>query len=76
MANDRDKHAAAVVLFVGVLTLSKAEAAALADEGHTTIEKIAYVPLSELFQVNGITRERILEIRKKAEKCLTPGQSL
>ena len=74
MANDRDSHSAAVSLFVGVLDLSRSEAIALANEGHTRVEEVAFVPLNELLQVKGILRSRVLQIRERAKKCVLPGQ--
>jgi transcription termination/antitermination protein NusA len=75
MADGRDKHAAAVALFVKALDLSMEEARAFADEGHTSVEELAFVPIDELFEVKGLDRERILEIRLKAHRSMLPGQS-
>jgi len=75
MADDSDKHAAAVALFVRALDLSIAEARAFADEGHRSVEEIAFMPIDELFEVKGVDRQRILEIRVKAHRCMLPGQS-
>jgi N utilization substance protein A len=75
MARDTPSHAAAVALFVGVLDASRAEAVALADERHTSVEEIAFVPLAELLEVKRIERRRVLEIRARAEKCTKPGGS-
>jgi hypothetical protein len=73
MTGDPKSHAAAVALFMSVLDVSRAEATSLADEGHTSLEEIAFVPLDELLHANRIDRSRLLEVRARARKCLAAG---
>lgn len=44
-----------------------------AAAGYTTVEELAFVPLPELLVVAGLERERILEIRERARKCIYAG---
>lgn len=42
-------------------------AAALVEEGFTTVEEIAYVPVEELEEINGFDEEKVKTLRKKAK---------
>jgi len=43
----------------------------LVQEGFTTLEEIAYVPVSELMDVEGLDEDAINELRKRAKEALT-----
>jgi transcription termination/antitermination protein NusA len=73
MPANPESHAAAVACFVGILDLPRAEAVALADVGFTSLEEVAYVPLEELFEVEGLGEERLLQVRARARSCLNVG---
>jgi transcription termination/antitermination protein NusA len=70
MTDRSDDLNAAIALFVGVMDLSRAEAATFAEEGFTSVEELAYVPEEELLQVKGLSAERIKVIRERARKCV------
>jgi len=68
MSHEDEK--AAVEMFMRILKTSEAEALAILAEGHTSLEEIAYVPLDELFEITGIEKARVAEIRDLARECL------
>ena len=45
-------------------------AAVLVEEGFTTLEEIAYVPLEEILAIEGFDAEIVQELRKRAEDAL------
>ena len=46
-------------------------AAILVDEGFTTVEEVAYVPMGELLEVDGLDEETAEELRGRAKAALT-----
>lgn len=42
----------------------------LIEEGFTSIEEIAYVPVQELLQIEGFDEETVTELRERAKNCL------
>ncbi len=43
----------------------------LVDEGFSTLEEIAYVPVSELLSIDGLDEETVEELRRRAKAVLT-----
>ena len=69
------KHQAEAQLSIGVFTkhldIDEDFATMLVEEGFTTLEEIAYVPLSELMNVDGLDEEAIEQLRSRAKAALT-----
>lgn len=69
------KHQAEAQLSIGVFTkhldIDEDFATMLVEEGFTTLEEIAYVPLSELMNVDGLDEETIEQLRSRAKAALT-----
>jgi len=62
MSEDRD----AVALFVQVLGVPESAAKSLIRAGMTSLEEVAYVPLSELLETPGVSPELLSQAREKA----------
>ncbi|WP_445397357.1 transcription termination factor NusA [Zobellella sp. An-6] len=58
-------------LFVQYLDIDEDFAALLMEEGFSTLEEIAYVPVSELLNVEGLDEEMVEELRNRAKDALT-----
>jgi len=43
----------------------------LAEEGFTSLEEIAYVPASELLEIDGLNEDIVEELRERAKASLT-----
>ncbi len=57
-------------LFTETLLVEESLAISLIEEGFTTIEEVAYVPLQELMEVEGIEESNVSELRNKAKDIL------
>ncbi|CAG19032.1 transcription termination factor NusA [Photobacterium profundum] len=57
--------------FTKYLDIDEDFATLLVQEGFTTLEEIAYVPVSELMDVEGLDEDAINELRKCAKEALT-----
>ncbi|WP_107850526.1 transcription termination factor NusA [Oceanimonas marisflavi] len=60
-----------ISLFVDNLDIDDDFAALLMGEGFSTLEEIAYVPVSELLSVEGLDEETVEELRNRAKDALT-----
>lgn len=58
-------------LFTQKLDIDDDFATILVDEGFTSLEEIAFVPVSELLEIDGLTEEIIEELRERAKAALT-----
>lgn len=58
-------------LFVEHLDIDDDFAALLVGEGFSTLEEIAYVPVSELLSVDGLDEDTVEELRNRAKDALT-----
>ena len=58
-------------LFVQYLDIDEDFAALLMEEGFSTLEEIAYVPVSELLSVEGLDEDMVEELRNRAKDALT-----
>ncbi|TYK64912.1 transcription termination factor NusA [Colwellia echini] len=71
----KEKHQAendkVLNLFIDKLDLDEDFATLLAEEGFTSLEEIAYVPVSEMLDIDGLTEEIIEELRERAKEALT-----
>jgi len=75
VADMKEKHQAendkVLNLFIDKLDLDEDFAALLAEEGFTSLEEIAYVPVAEMLDIDGLTEEIIEALRDRAKEALT-----
>ncbi len=71
--NDKHQEENAKVLevFTANLDIDEDFALVLAEEGFTTLEEIAYVPASELLDIEGLDEDIVEELRNRAKAALT-----
>ncbi|MDG2098048.1 MAG: transcription termination factor NusA [Glaciecola sp.] len=67
----KDESAQVIDVFVAGLDIDEEFAGVLADEGFTSLEEIAYVPVSELLEIEGLDEDTIEELRNRARAYLT-----
>lgn len=60
-----------LALFIKYLDIDEDFALMLVEEGFTTIEEVAYVPASEMLQIEGLDEEIVEELRGRAKAALT-----
>ncbi|NHI00353.1 transcription termination factor NusA [Oceanimonas sp. MB9] len=60
-----------ITLFVDSLDIDDDFASLLVGEGFSTLEEIAYVPVSELLSVEGLDEDTVEELRNRAKDALT-----
>ncbi len=58
-------------LFAEKLDIDEDFATMLIEEGFTSLEEIAYVPVSELLEIDGLNEEIVDELRERAKASLT-----
>lgn len=58
-------------LFVEALDIDEEFAGVLADEGFSSLEEIAYVPVSELLEIDGLDEDIVEELRNRSRAYLT-----
>lgn len=58
-------------LFTAGLDIDEDFAAVLIDEGFSTLEEIAYVPVAELLAIEGLDEDTVEELRTRAKDYLT-----
>lgn len=70
-----EKHQAendkVLTLFIEKLDLDEDFATLLCDEGFTSLEEIAYVPVSEMLEIDGMDEDIVEELRARAKEALT-----
>ena len=75
VADMKEKHQAendkVLNLFIEKLDLDEDFATLLSDEGFTSLEEIAYVPVAEMLEIDGLTEEIVEELRERAKEALT-----
>lgn len=57
--------------FMDVLEIDEDFAEVLVDEGFSTLEEIAYVPISELLSIDGLDEDTVEVLRSRAKDVLT-----
>ncbi|TRX56539.1 transcription termination factor NusA [Thalassomonas sp. M1454] len=71
----KSKHEAendkVLTLFTEKLDLDEDFATMLVEEGFSTLEEIAYVPMAELLEIDGLDEETVEELRERAKAALT-----
>jgi N utilization substance protein A len=60
-----------ITLFTDGLDIDEEFAQLLIDEGFTSLEEIAYVPMSELMEIEGLDEETVTILRDRAKATLT-----
>ncbi|MBE1287312.1 MAG: transcription termination/antitermination protein NusA [Alteromonadaceae bacterium] len=58
-------------LFVEALDIDEEFAGVLADEGFSSLEEIAYVPVNELLEIDGLDEDIVEELRNRSRAYLT-----
>ena len=70
-AKQQAENSEVIELFVSALDIDAEFAEVLADEGFSNLEEIAYVPASELLEVEGLDEDIVEELRNRARDYLT-----
>jgi N utilization substance protein A len=75
VAEMNEKHQAendkVLTLFTENLDIDEDFASVLVDEGFTSLEEIAYVPVAELLEIDGFDEDLVEELRERAKAALT-----
>ncbi|MEX1222255.1 MAG: transcription termination factor NusA [Idiomarina sp.] len=58
-------------LFTSALEVDEDFAAVLVDEGFSSLEEVAYVPMEELLEIEGMDEDIVEELRNRAKAVLT-----
>jgi len=70
-----EKHQAendkVITLFTDKLDIDDDFAGMLAEEGFTSLEEIAFVPVAELLEIDGLDEETIEALRERAKEAIT-----
>ncbi|QOL24317.1 transcription termination/antitermination protein NusA [Thalassotalea sp. LPB0316] len=75
VADMNEKHQAendkVITLFTEKLDIDDDFATILVEEGFSSLEEIAYVPVAELLEIDGMNEEIVEELRERAKAALT-----
>lgn len=61
----------AIDIFTSNLNIDEELATILVDEGFSSLEELAYIPINELLEIEGINEKTVEELRKQARIALT-----
>lgn len=64
------EHAVTRVTFMEKLDIDEELADLLIDEGFSTLEEVAYVPLAEMLEIDGLDEDIVNELRNRARNVL------
>ena len=64
------EHAVTRLTFMEKLDIDEELADLLIDEGFSTLEEVAYVPLAEMLEIDGLDEEIVNELRNRARNVL------
>ncbi|ODP97609.1 MULTISPECIES: transcription termination factor NusA [Salinivibrio] len=67
----QEEAQASVELFVKYLDIDEDFAETLVEEGFTTLEEVAYVPTSEMLEIDGLDEDTVEILRARAKEALT-----
>lgn len=67
---NEEEHSSILQLFVEKLDVDEEVAEILVQEGFSTLEEIAYVPLAEMSEIEAFDEDTINELRKRARAAL------
>ncbi|MGJ8674514.1 MAG: transcription termination factor NusA [Pseudoalteromonas sp.] len=70
-AKHEEENAKVLSVFTSGLDIDDDFASILVDEGFTSLEEIAYVPVSELLAIDGLDEDTVEELRGRAKAWLT-----
>ncbi|MCZ6503989.1 MAG: transcription termination factor NusA [Gammaproteobacteria bacterium] len=72
-ASEKHEQEAGTIMegFMGQLDVDEDVAIVLVEEGFTTLEEIAYVPIEEMVAIEGFDQEMVEELRSRAKNALT-----
>ena len=70
-AKHEEENSKVLQLFTQYLDIDEEFAGVLVDEGFSTLEEVAYVPVSELLAVDGLDEDMVEELRTRARAVLT-----
>ncbi|GAA0355581.1 transcription termination factor NusA [Bowmanella denitrificans] len=70
-AKHEEENSKVLQRFVKGLDIDEDFAAVLVEEGFTSLEEIAYVPVAELLSIEGLEEEMVEELRERARAALT-----
>ena len=62
---------AAIDMFTKYLDIDEEFATVLVEEGFSTLEELAYVPVDELLEIDGLEEEMVEALRERAKNALT-----
>ncbi len=66
-----EENAKVLEVFTAGLDIDEDFATVLVDEGFTTLEEVAYVPVGELLAIEGLDEDTVEELRNRARATLT-----
>ncbi|MGE5490176.1 MAG: transcription termination factor NusA [Actinomycetota bacterium] len=64
------EHAVTRVMFIEKLDIDEELADLLIEEGFSTLEEVAYVPLAEMLEIEGLDEDIVNELRNRARNVL------
>ncbi len=64
------EHATTRITFMEKLDIDEELADLLIDEGFSTLEEVAYVPLAEMLEIDGLDEDLVNELRNRARNVL------
>ncbi|CAH0526774.1 transcription termination factor NusA [Vibrio hippocampi] len=67
----QEEAVASIENFMKYLDIEQDFAELLVEEGFSTLEEVAYVPVAELLEVDGLNEELVEELRTRAKDALT-----
>ncbi|HBS43216.1 MAG TPA: transcription termination/antitermination protein NusA, partial [Oceanospirillales bacterium] len=65
-----EEASAYVGVFMDSLDIDEDFALLLVEEGFTTLEEVAYVPMEEMLQIEGLDEDVVIELRNRAKDAL------
>ena len=66
-----EENSKVLAAFINGLDIDEDFASVLVDEGFTTLEEIAYVPVNELLEIEGLDEDMVEDLRNRARATLT-----
>lgn len=66
-----EENSKVLTVFTEGLDIDEDFASVLVDEGFSTLEEVAYVPVNELLAIDGLDEEMVEELRERARAALT-----
>ncbi len=67
----QEENSKVLDLFMSALEIDEDFAGILVDEGFSSLEEVAYVPVAELLAIDGLDEDTVEELRKRAKAVLT-----